>query len=115
MDFMVEPFLILPHCSERISSAGVLLTFSILFLQLQPTDQFAVIASDGLWNVMSSEEVVDFVVEAKAEIDAADDVMGREEGAMDADEEEEDDSGSSQDGHVAWIASKQYAELMGPL
>lgn len=35
--------------------------------QITPADQFAVIASDGLWNVMSSEEVVQFVLEAKAE------------------------------------------------
>eukprot|EP00669_Euglena_mutabilis_P006949 TRINITY_DN2392_c0_g1_i1.p1 TRINITY_DN2392_c0_g1~~TRINITY_DN2392_c0_g1_i1.p1 ORF type:complete len:358 (-),score=37.62 TRINITY_DN2392_c0_g1_i1:259-1332(-) len=76
-------------CQKYLSCVPDIITH-----KLQPTDQFAVIASDGLWNVMSSEEVVDFVVEAKAEIDAAGDVMGREEGAMDADEEEEDDSGS---------------------
>jgi len=76
-------------CQKYLSCVPDIITH-----KLQPTDQFAVIASDGLWNVMSSEEVVDFVAEAKAEIDAAGDVMDREEGAMDADEEEEDDSGS---------------------
>ena len=30
-------------------------------------DRFVVIACDGLWDVMSNQEVVDFVAEAKAE------------------------------------------------
>ena len=37
--------------------------------QLIPEDEFLLIASDGLWNVMSSEEAVNFVLEAKASID----------------------------------------------
>uniref|UniRef100_A0A7S1I2P6 PPM-type phosphatase domain-containing protein n=1 Tax=Eutreptiella gymnastica TaxID=73025 RepID=A0A7S1I2P6_9EUGL len=37
--------------------------------KLIPEDEFVLIASDGLWNVMSSEEAVNFVLEAKASID----------------------------------------------
>ena len=33
--------------------------------QVCPSDQFLVIASDGLWNVMSNQEVVDFILEAE--------------------------------------------------
>eukprot|EP00668_Euglena_longa_P001146 GGOE01001367.1.p1 GENE.GGOE01001367.1~~GGOE01001367.1.p1 ORF type:complete len:1825 (+),score=558.82 GGOE01001367.1:29-5476(+) len=57
--------------------------------QITPADQFAIIASDGLWNVMSSAEVVQFVLEAKAEIDG---VAEGEEGEEKLDGEAEEDA-----------------------
>ena len=66
--------------------------FLALALQLQPTDQFAVIASDGLWNVMTSDEVVEFVLEAKAEIDASNAGEGAGDGEEEEEEEEEPES-----------------------
>eukprot|EP00667_Euglena_gracilis_P000142 EG_transcript_142 len=61
--------------------------------KITPADQFAVIASDGLWNVMSSEEVVQFVLEAKAEIDGGAGGEDEEEEEKGGDEEEEEEDG----------------------
>eukprot|EP01064_Diplonema_japonicum_P030648 TRINITY_DN5267_c0_g1_i1.p1 TRINITY_DN5267_c0_g1~~TRINITY_DN5267_c0_g1_i1.p1 ORF type:complete len:653 (+),score=140.33 TRINITY_DN5267_c0_g1_i1:577-2535(+) len=40
-------------------------------MELTPQDDFIVLATDGLWDVMSAEEVVEYVTQCKGEVDAA--------------------------------------------
>ncbi|XP_030488886.2 probable protein phosphatase 2C 72 isoform X1 [Cannabis sativa] len=60
---------------------GVISVPDVTFHRLTPNDQFMVLATDGVWDVLSNNEVACIVLEAKSEEEAA---RGVVEGAMGA-------------------------------
>ena len=58
---------------------------------IRKNDQFAVIASDGLWDVMSPAEVCEAVAQAKEELDALKDEPPEEKKSADSGDEEDEE------------------------
>jgi serine/threonine protein phosphatase PrpC len=57
-------------CDEVAKIAGVISTAEIFTHRLSPADHFVCLASDGLWEFMSNQEVTDIIVAAREPVTA---------------------------------------------